>query len=375
MTVERRAPETTVSYAFDPVDRTRRTVGILGITLQDLRFRARQFLIAVIGAGLVFAMGLLLSGMVAGLGNEIAQTVGAARADSWVLATGASGRIDALSTMPSSTVSAVAREPGVVRAQPIIVVPEATDVGTVTDSVVLIGGRSEGLGTTVLTAGRGVRGNGDAVVDARLGLGVGGHFTVSGLTFRVVGTVAGKTLLGGQPDAYVTLHDAQAVLYGGRPLIGAVITSGTPKRLPPGLSAYSNQQIETASLDQMAPVVSSISNSRAFMWVIAVFIVAALVYVTALERTRDFAVLKALGASSAMLFAGLVVQAVLVSLAAAAMAALIANLMKGLFAQPVDIPTSAFVVLPVTALVVGIIASLAALRRAVSADPAIAFAG
>ena len=58
-------------------------MGILGITFQDLRFRARQFLIAVIGAGLVFAMGLLLSGMVAGLGNEITHTVEAARADSW----------------------------------------------------------------------------------------------------------------------------------------------------------------------------------------------------------------------------------------------------------------------------------------------------
>jgi putative ABC transport system permease protein len=350
-------------------------VGILGITLQDLRFRARQFLIAVIGAGLVFAMGLLLSGMVAGLGNEITHTVESARADSWVLTTGASARIVALSTLPSSTVSLVAREPGVVRAEPIIVVPEATQIGTNADSVVLIGERPGGLGSISPSAGRGVRGNGEAVVDSRLGLGIGRHFTVSGRLFTVVGTVAGQTLLGGQPDAYVTLHDAQTILYGGRPLIGAVITSGIPRRLPVGLSSFSNQQIEAASLDQMAPVVSSISNSRAFMWVIAVFIVAALVYVTALERTRDFAVLKALGASSATLFAGLVVQAVLVSLAAAGIAALIANFMKGLFAQPVDIPTSAFVVLPVTALVVGILSSLAALRRAVSADPAIAFAG
>src|SRR5579863_1792471 len=109
-------------------------VGILGITLQDLRFRARQFLIAVIGAGLVFAMGLLLSGMVAGLGNEITHTVESARADSWVLTTGASARIVALSTLPSSTVSLVASEPGVVRAEPIIVVPEATQIGTNADS-------------------------------------------------------------------------------------------------------------------------------------------------------------------------------------------------------------------------------------------------
>jgi putative ABC transport system permease protein len=102
---------------------------------------------------------------------------------------------------------------------------------------------------------------------------------------------------------------------------------------------------------------------------------ATLMYVTARERTRDFAVLKALGCSSGLLYLGLALQAVLVALVAAAIAAVIANFMTRLFAQPVDLPTSAFVTLPVSALVVGLVASLAALRRAVSADPAKAFAG
>jgi putative ABC transport system permease protein len=78
---------------------------------------------------------------------------------------------------------------------------------------------------------------------------------------------------------------------------------------------------------------------------------------------------------SSLLFLGLAIQAVLVSLAAAALAALVSNFMTGLFDQPVDIPARAFVILPVTAVIVGILSSLAALRRAVSADPAIAFAG
>jgi putative ABC transport system permease protein len=111
------------------------------------------------------------------------------------------------------------------------------------------------------------------------------------------------------------------------------------------------------------------------MWIIAAVIVAALVYVTALERTRDFAVMKALGASSGALFLGLAAQAVLVALAAAAIGALMSNFMSGIFAQPVDIPSSAFVVLPLSALVVGLLASLVALRRAISVDPAMAFAG
>jgi putative ABC transport system permease protein len=217
--------------------------------------------------------------------------------------------------------------------------------------------------------------SGEAVVDSRLNLGIGRQFTVSGRMFKVVGVVDNRSLLGGTPNAYVTLDDAQDVIYGGRPLIGAVLISGKPQSLPAGLQLFSNTQIKAASLAQMAQGVSSISNSRAFMWVIAALIVAALVYVTALERTRDFAVLKAVGASTKRLFAGLAAQAVIVALAAAVIAAAVSSFMTGLFAQPVDIPGSAFIVLPLSALVVGLFASLAALRRAASIDPASAFAG
>jgi putative ABC transport system permease protein len=191
----------------------------------------------------------------------------------------------------------------------------------------------------------------------------------------VVGTANDLTLLGGVPNAYVTLTDAQMVVFGGRPLLNAVLTAGVPRALPAGTDVFTNQRVEKASLIQMAAGRSSISNSRFLMWVIAAVIVAALVYVSALERARDFAVLKALGSSSTVLFAGLAVQATLVSLVAAAVGAVLANFMRGIFAQPVVIPSSAFILLPVSALIIGLLASLAALRRAVAVDPATAFAG
>jgi putative ABC transport system permease protein len=345
------------------------------ITLQDLRFRTRQFLIAVAGAGLVFAMTLLLTGLAAGFRVEINQTVQGLGAQSWVLASGASGRIAALPTIPASAVSDVAAEPGVTRADPLLVVPQAAQVGTELRSVNLVGYRPNGLGSPSAGSGRGVTTSGEAVVDQRLHLGAGQHFSVSGRSFTVVGTVTGRTLVGGVPNAYVPVVDAQQAAFGGRPLVSAILTTGVPRTLPAGMAPFSNSQIETASLTQMASGVSSIESSRLFMWVIAVVILAALIYVTALERTRDFAVLKALGCSSWLLFLGLAIQAVLVALVAAAIAAIIANFMTGLFAQPVDIPASAFVTLPLLALAAGLVASLAALRRAVSTDPAIAFAG
>jgi putative ABC transport system permease protein len=349
---------------------------MLNITLQDLRFRSRQFAIAVVGAGLVFAMTLLLAGMAAGFSVEINQTVAGVGADAWVLATGATGRLAALPPISQSSVAAVAREPGVRQAAPLVMVPQAAHIGSRTAVSVNVFGIEPGkLGSPTPVSGHGVEGPGQAVVDSASGASLGQTFTVSGYPFRVVGTVTDRTFLGGVPNVYVTLGAAQHIVFGGRALIGAVLTKGVPSALPPGLGLHTNAQIESASLQQLASGVSSINNSKGFMWAIAAIIVAALVYVTALERTRDFAVLKALGSSSRLLYAGLATQAVAVSLAAAIVAAIISNFMTGLFAQPVDIPGSAFVVLPISAVIVGLLASLAALRRAVSVDPATAFAG
>ena len=348
---------------------------MLAITLYDLRFRARQFAIAVAGASLVFAMTLLLSGLVAGFGYEIDQTASSMRADTWAVAQSSSGRMAALAPVPAAATVEVGRSPGVLRASPIAIVPQAAEIKGAVESIVLVGAPPGDLGQPHATVGRDVRGKGEAVVDTRTGLGVGQTFSVTGHAFRVVGTVTGKTMLGGVPDVYVPLADAQAIAFGGRPLVSAILVRGRPQQLPAGLALRSISQIEAASLSQLASVRSSIVNLRSFMWVIAAVIVAALVYVSALERTRDFAVLKALGSSSRALFLGLAAQAVLVALLAAAIAAALSHFMTGLFSQPVRIPPSAYSVLPIAAVAVGLLSSLVALRRAISVDPAAAFAG
>jgi putative ABC transport system permease protein len=84
-------------------------------------------------------------------------------------------------------------------------------------------------------------------------------------------------------------------------------------------------------------------------------------------------VLKALGSSSGTLFLSLVIEAVVVTVLAAVLAEILASLMTPLFAQPVDITPDTRLVLPLIAVVVGIIASITALRRVTGADPATAF--
>jgi putative ABC transport system permease protein len=111
------------------------------------------------------------------------------------------------------------------------------------------------------------------------------------------------------------------------------------------------------------------------LWIVAALIVGSVIYLSALERTRDFAVLKAVGVSTRSVLAGLCLQAVIIAVLAAVLGGLLSLVLVPVFPMRVVVPTSAFLLLPVTAVLIGLLASAAGLRRAVSIDPALAFGG
>jgi putative ABC transport system permease protein len=349
---------------------------VWGVTFSDLIYRYRQFLIAIIGAGVVFAMALAMSGLAAGFTAEINWTVGGIGAERWVLADNAHGLISNSSLFPQADAAVIAQSPGVAGAAGLAVFPlQVAHINGHSKTVLVFGVEPGNIGDPAVTSGRALSGPGQVVADTRTGAAVGSQITVGSMSFRVVGQVVNRTMLAGSPIVFMPLHDAQALALGGRPLITAVVTRGIPSRVPAGLTVLTTSEIEHDNLAPLAGAISSINSSKYIMWVVAAIIVAALLYVSALQRVRDFAVLKALGSSSLLLFESLAVQAVVVTLLAAVLAMIVANFMGGFFAQPVVIPGSAFATLPVIAIVVGLVSSLVAVRRATSADPAAAFGG
>ena len=348
---------------------------MLAITLADLRHRYRQFLIAVIGAGLVFALALLLTGMVNGFRNEVDRTVASAQADSWVVTEGVSGPFTSVHAIDESVVSEVAETPGVTDASGLVISLQTVDRGSALERAMVIGTPEDGPGPVTPTVGEPVRGDDEAVVDRRLDLDVGDQFTLGTTTFTVVGLTEGMTMLGGTPNVWISLAAAQETLFQGQSLVTTIVVQGTPDTLPVGMVMMSNADVEEDSLGPMADAVASVDNSRYLMWVVAAIIVAALIYVSALQRLRDFAVLKAVGASSMSLFVGVALQAVLITLAAAGLAAASANFLKPLYLVPVEVPSSAYLVLPALAVGIGVLSSLVALRQALKVDPALAFGG
>jgi putative ABC transport system permease protein len=111
------------------------------------------------------------------------------------------------------------------------------------------------------------------------------------------------------------------------------------------------------------------------MWLVAALIIGAVSYLSAIDRVRDFAVLKALGGSSETLAMSLMLQAVLAALLGALVALGLSRLMKPAVTVPVLFQGSAVLLLLAVAAVVGVLSSLIALRRAIVVDPALAFGG
>src|SRR4029453_9040810 len=97
------------------------------ITLRDLQYRRRQFAIAVVGAGLAFALALILTGMSAGFRHEARETVNGIGPDAWVVPRGVKGPFTSQSTMP---VALTKRIIGAKQAEPLV---EFSDVAKVPD--------------------------------------------------------------------------------------------------------------------------------------------------------------------------------------------------------------------------------------------------
>jgi putative ABC transport system permease protein len=121
--------------------------------------------------------------------------------------------------------------------------------------------------------------------------------------------------------------------------------------------------------------VNSITIVAILLWVVAALIVGSVIYLSALERLRDFAVYKAIGVPTGSIAAGLALQAVVVALSAVVVGVVLSALLGPIFPMQVIVPGYAYVILPVIAVVFGLIASGTGLHRAVSVDPAMAFGG
>lgn len=341
------------------------------ISLRDLQWRRRRFAIAVVATGLVFGITLLLAGMSSSFSNEVDRTVTAFHADGWVVPTGAGGPFTTSAAFAGSVANDLTRIPGVRQADAMVLTRVTVPGSTPTDLVVF-GTVIHGIGPRA-TAGRDARRSGEIVVDTKLGKDIGQTVPIGGRRFKVVGTYDGVTVFAGEPTGTMPIQDARSISFADQPLATSIVTRGQSSVAPAGYRVLTNSETAADLRRPLKSATGTISFLNVLLWIIAAGIIGSIVYLTVIERTRDFAVLKATGIASGALFLSLAIEAVVIALAAGLVATIMAVGLHSALPMRVEISTASYGTLAVIAVVVGILASLVGLRRAVGVDPALAF--
>ena len=351
---------------------------MIRISLRDLQWRRRRFVIVVLVASLAFGLALVMTGVTNQLSKEGTNTVALFGADEWVVANGVKGPFTTSQLIDGTLGDTIAAQPGVTAASPILVgrtLIGETDVNVIgydPDSTILPAKLTEALDGLDDTSG--------AVADERFAFGIGESFDLGGTAIPVVAQVSETSFYFSMPTVFLPLPLVQHLLYADQDVASAIVVTGelgspASAGLDGSVSFLTNDDVRADYDRVLKSTKDTIGIINTLLWLMAAGIVAAIVYVSVLERTRDFATLKAIGTSNKSLIGGLIGQAAIISVASAIVAVGVAKAISPTFSFPVSVPSGAYVQMLVVATFVGVIGSLAGIRRISRIDPALAFGG
>lgn len=341
------------------------------LTFRDLSFRTKRFVVVVTGTSLVFTLLFLMNGLVEQFNKEPFLTVESIGAATWVVPAGVSGPFTSSATIPAEQATVTNES----LFDPVVVARATLNDGIDRQEAVVIGHVIGGMGSPPVQRGRAASRPGELTVDGSSGTSIGDTVGVGDASFEVVGLTSDTTLLAGLPVIFLPLEDARQALFGGVPVISALVTDVPAADVPDDLVALSADEVALDAFGPLENAVSSVDLISALLWVVAAVIIGGVLYLTAMERQRDFAVLKAIGGRSRQLAWSLTVQAIFVSLLAVSLAVALQALLVPVFPLTVRVPTRAYWQLPALAVGVSFLAAQAGVRRVRRTDPVTAFGG
>ncbi len=392
----------------------------MNLALRDIRHKLGRFLLTCAGLGLLLGVALAMVGIYRGVVEEALSLPRALEAGLWVVEGGTSGPFAEASRIPGDTREAVARVAGIAAAGSVTFqTVEARAAGSAAASAagaslneagrlrvgaplrVQVVGHEPGRpgGPPALVEGRGIgRGRLEMVLDRAAGLPVGAMVEMGGMRLRVVGLTARAVSSGGDPLGWITLRDAQELQFrlnppaARRALAGEV--GGTPQdtvnavvaRLLPhadaatvareirhwkhlgALTAAEQEEVLTRSVVERAR--RQLGMFTGVLLLVSGVIVALIVYMLTMDKLREIATLKLIGAPDRTIIALVVQQALLLGAGSFALATALVLAAKDVFPRrvllgPPDVAAVGGVVFGIC-----LLASIMGVRAALRIDPA-----
>lgn len=396
----------------------------MNLAIRDVKYRLGRFVLTAIGVGLLLATVMAMGGIYRGMVEDALSIVRAPGADLWVVQKDTNGPFAETSRIPDDLYRVIRAVAGVREASAIAFQSVQLEYRGASMRTQIIGYRPGNLGAPpAVAAGRPLAaGRYEMVLDRKAGIPIGARLKLGRMIFTVVGLTEGIVSSSGDSTAYVSLQDAQelqfvkaneavrnerarlqadlraqpelagvsstalAALTQNSNLANAILVRLEPwangAEIAKRIERWNHYRAMTTAEQEAVLAKNVIERARqqillfrVILLAVSTVIIALIVYTMTLEKSRDIATLKIIGAPN-LKIGGLILQESLsLGLLGYGFGALLINLTYENFPRRVAILAfDQWVLLAIVGLIC-VLASILGIRRALAIDPTTAMAG
>ncbi|MCF8468828.1 MAG: ABC transporter permease [Sneathiella sp.] len=377
----------------------------MNLAYRDIRHNLGRFLLTCFGLGLLLGVVLSMIGIYRGLVEDALTLVRNPAVDVWVVEFGTRGPFAESSRIPGDTREAIARLQGVNAAGSVTYQSIETRHGSEKLRLYVVGyepGRPGGPDR--ITFGRPIsRSHYEMIADKRTGLPLDSRVELGRDTFTVVGLTDGQVSTGGDPVIYITLKDSQQLQFelappaarreiarGGGPgdtdTINAVIARVSPNVSPDNVAKAARRWKHLAAMSQAEQELiltqSVVERARkqiglftALLLIVSAVIIALILYTMTMDKLREIATLKLIGAPDRTIVGLILQQALAMGTIGFVFGALLITSIKDYFPRRVVLQPEDGLALAAAVILVCVLSSALGVRLALKVDPATAIGG
>lgn len=398
---------------------------MMDLAVKDLKLHKGRFLATIIGVGLLFTIVLTMNGLYRGNVYEGTALIAHTGPDLWVVERDRGGPFNEQSSMPEFFHYSVAAVPGVEQASPFIYYPVERQVKEQSRRFSIIGyDVFRGLGgPRQLTQGRAInQAHYEMVAHEKLGVKLGDRVPLGHHTFTVVGLTREAVASDGEPLVYLSLADAQEILF--QPdneafrnqrvrLTRSLTQQGLSQtqadkllpvvqpdahtinavlvKLAPGADATrvarhirewlyfsvftTQEEIDLVVRGRLARMTAQLGFFRILLLIVAVVIISLVIYTFTMEKIRSIAVMKLIGAPNWVVIRMILEESMLMTVSSFLFGLLVIQSIADLFPRKILILAPDTLLTFAIALAGGILASVLGIWQVMKTEPAMALGG
>ena len=374
----------------------------MNLAYRDVRHNLFRFLLTCFGLSLLLSVVLAMIGIYRGIVVDALTVARNHGVDLWVVEAGSRGPFAEASRIPGDTREGIARLAGVTAAGSVTYqTVEAERLGQKVRLYVIGFELNRPGGPVHVAAGRTIgQSHFEIVADRRSGLDLGDRVRLGRTTFTVVGLTEDQVASGGDPVAFITLLDAQKLQFDLAPPAARVqlargsqgTSRDTVNAVVARVAPEANLQVATESARRWKHLAaltqaeqerilaeSLVDRARrqigmftSILLLVSAVIIALIIYTMTMEKLRQIAMLKLIGAPDRTIVGMIVQQALALGLTGFAFGALLIANIKDYFPRRVVLEPDNVLALGGVVVFVCLLASALGVRAALKADPATA---